>query len=266
MNNPEKGQEGLDRYLDGLLEGDELAAFEKRLEEDPGLAQEVDRHRALEGRLRKAFTPPGDARKIARRVLPRSEIGPRPISGRSLPALGRLAAAALLLVTLVVGLRWLLSEGSSPTEKVADTSPSDSIQPVDPKGATAVALAKMYDDVSQDVDPTFASCSSDGQLAPYFAKQYGQELCVDVRPDIPIRGPIPCKSWCGSWPSVTVLAGSVDARPVLVLVDARGATPPPVLEPESPYQLFRRNMGDLVLYELSPLPEARLLDLFYNCD
>ena len=70
MSQKEKDRpDPLDLYLDGRLEGEELAAFEERLGRDGDLAAEVDRHRAIEGRLRTAFAPPADAAAIASAAL-----------------------------------------------------------------------------------------------------------------------------------------------------------------------------------------------------
>jgi len=49
--------ERLVAYADGELSGDQLARFETELAADPGLAQAVERHRALARRLSAAYAP-----------------------------------------------------------------------------------------------------------------------------------------------------------------------------------------------------------------
>jgi len=59
------------------------------------------------------------------------------------------------------------------------------------------------------------------------------------------------------------LMATVDGEHSVVLVDRLISDKPLEVRPGSGLNLFRREMGTLVLYEITPLPGPRLLDLAY---
>ena len=237
----------LDLYLDGRLEGEELAAFEERLTRDKELAAEIDRHRAIEGRLRIAFALPQDPAAIASAALGRAPMNP----GGAVPwgpgHIGRLAAAALLLVSFGVAVGWWTGRVVAPPSLSSAVSPS------------GFHCGKVYAQFEPKLKRVFVGCGSENALATHFASRYGQELYVRIRQDVPVEGPY----GVDGWPTLTVLMGRAEDHPVLILADARESDPHPFVDPEGPLRLYRRDLGKLVLYEITPLDEPRCLDLFY---
>ncbi|MHC4428114.1 MAG: hypothetical protein ACYS0D_05860, partial [Planctomycetota bacterium] len=65
-------------------------------------------------------------------------------------------------------------------------------------------------------------------------------------------------------PKTVYLLGRARGQPVMVFVDRveqdRPSTPPP----ETPLRRWRKRIGKLVLYEVSPLEEPVFLNLFYD--
>ncbi len=246
----------LDLYLDGRLEGEELAAFEERLTRDQELAAEVDRHHAIESRLRIAFAPPADPAAIASAALGMAPMN----SGRAVSwdpgRIGRLAAAALLLVSFGVAFGWWTGRGAGPGETPGVGAPPSFSSASRTSG---FHCGKVYAQFEPKVKRVNMACSSENALATHFSGRYGQELYVRIRQDATVDGPYAVDDW----PTLTILRGRAEEHPVLILADARASDPRPFVDPEGPLRLYRRDLGKLVLYEITPLDEPRCLDLFY---
>jgi anti-sigma factor RsiW len=90
-------QDDLDLYVDGLLDDERRAAFERKLFADPELAAALERQRSLKARLTAAFPVPEDPVAIAQRALAAARAlpggRPRRVGVRRL-ALLRVAVAA----------------------------------------------------------------------------------------------------------------------------------------------------------------------------
>ncbi len=267
------GQDELDLYVDGLLDDERRAAFERQLFADPELATELERQRSLDARLTAAFPVPEDSAAIAQGALTG---GPRPHArGRRLSSL-RVAAAASLLAA--VGL-WAV--GSFDAVDAVDEAPDVFVDaggpgpaiddPVDlvprverpglgvPEGEQGcAAFGGLYAELADDWRRAAAACGLPHDLARHFQDSLGQELLVDATDEIPIEGPFTI----ARWPTTTLLASPQQPEPILILVDELARDPRPVLEAGSPAHLFRRELGDLVLYELTPWDTSRALGLF----
>jgi hypothetical protein len=65
----------------------------------------------------------------------------------------------------------------------------------------------------------------------------------------------------GMSPHTTAMLARVDQSPVLVFVDRLERDQPQAMpEPSSGLRLFRKQLGELVLYELTPLTAPRVMD------
>jgi len=60
------------------------------------------------------------------------------------------------------------------------------------------------------------------------------------------------------------MLGTVNGKPVLVVVDRAGEDAKTQMKHPDGLNLYRRKIGSLMLYEVTPLDEAKLLDMFYQ--
>jgi hypothetical protein len=270
-------QDDLDLYVDGLLDDERRAAFERKLFADPELAAALERQRSLKARLTAAFPVPEDPVAIAQRALAAGRAlpggRPRRVGGRRL-ALLRVAVAASLLAALGLWAAGVFHVVDEAPAVVVDTGgpghgidgPGELVGRVDRPGPdvregemSCVAFGGLYAELADDWRQAAAACRLPHDLARHFQESLGQELLVDREDELPIEGPCTIRRW----PTTTLLVSPQQPEPILILVDQLARDPRPVLEPGSPAHLFRRELGGLVLYELTPWDTSRALGLFH---
>ena len=107
-------------------------------------------------------------------------------------------------------------------------------------------------------------CENDEAFGDCFSQSHGQRLLLAQLPD---RVSALGLAYCNSIPlKTTYLLATVEDEPVIVFVDRRDRDAGQTLSPGSDLHLSSRHVGSLVLYELSPLDQPRLLDHFYDPD
>jgi hypothetical protein len=242
----------IDAYLDDLLDETERAAFERRLESDARLRAEVEGQRRIDGALGRLFAPPlGDG--LASRIATLAATDRRPVV--RMPARvsrWRRFAIAAALVIGVVGLYRLW----------------DFVRPSQPTGRYAPQAWRSFetvyrDTVSRGFKPNWV-CKNDREFVTAFRRQLGQALLL-----LP---PPPGVAWAGLdycnsiTPQTMFLLAWVQGEKVLVLADQAASDRGQTLPPESRLHLFRRQVGNLVLYECTPLDQPYVLDNFYIPD
>jgi hypothetical protein len=218
----------LDAYLDGTLAPADQAMFENELTSSPVLQEQVALQRQIDASLTRLF---GDASwGSTAAAAPREGRGGR---WRIHPALLGLAAAVLIVSAAL----WLFAAS------VLGERPN--------------RLAPLYHStVAQGFIPQIV-CTTPDEFAGWLASNYGQALYPADDPGIEYVG------W--SYAHVVsvysgVLLARVDGHPVVVVMDRseredirqgrgddRGLT------------IHRRRLGELVLYEVTPLDRPRIL-------
>lgn len=208
---------------------------------------------ALDASLARSFPIPSDpAAFLAKRpkyVLPAVQSTSRFSKGLALTLAA--TAAVLLLVFARLNRHPDLSY-SSIVPEVSDTP----IQVREPN------LAALYYEVSTAMDDPFV-CDSLKGLAGELATNY--DCCEELRmhPNVSdlLEGPFDSSLWPGG----TILTGAADDT-TAVLVAELGSTyrccVRPQLPEEGELEVFTVQLGDLVLTEITPLAEPRLLDYF----
>ena len=102
-------------------------------------------------------------------------------------------------------------------------------------------------------------CETEQQFADAYGQQLDEPLALDELPDgVEAVG----LSYVNTLSSKTVaLLARVDGQQVIVFADLLKRDSKPKLPADSELHLHRRELGSLVLYELSPLPEMRVAPL-----
>ncbi len=236
----------LDAYLDGMLDEDERRALEANINHEAQLRAAKCQQEAINESLRRAFTPPHPEDCLAgiKGELSAAEISLQRI-GRGV--IGRRAAIAALLAIVAFGAwhTWVEWRGNAPRDLYA---------PQPWRG-----FATVYEDrLAGGFMPDWV-CRDDRQFRRTFAKQLGQPLLLaPLPPDIQMGG----LAYSNTVSPLTInVLMHVSGKPVIVFVDRKEKDSSIAAPPEG-LHLFRGEIGDLVLYEMSPLDEPRVLSYF----
>lgn len=259
----------IEAYFDGQLSGDDLHRFEKTLRTDDDLRREVELARRIDASIRSRFVPreipfelngsPGvvSGRGAAAATSPH-EAAPgsptrtlnRTLNWRRIGLITALAATVLLTTVLV-----LRFSASAPQRR--------------PTGTILERLYATYQ--VMDWEPAWV-CEDDAEFAQAVQDRLGQPMLIDddPRPDEP---DLTVLGWAYGEDVVSyeevitdktmVLLTKVDGRGVVALVDRLDGESRPLRVPEGELTLHRRELGELVIYELTPLTEPHLLDRFF---
>jgi len=259
----EQPANSFEAYADGLLGDEEREAFEQELMRDPTFRAEWERQQQIDASLRRMFSPPAerDVRQRVAQVLAdesASDIGSAgageigPASRRQLAAMlsrgGRWAVAAGLLLVLgvMVYLTW--------------RSVQPPAAPHWPEGYGQIAHGDMETVYAQAV----ASGFQPGWECPpplfraTMASRLGQPLEMGAFPeDIHALG----IAYTDSLSNATIaLLAYVHQQPVMVFIDRAESAPdqPPTIG--AGLHIYRKVIGELVLFEISPLDQPRVIE------
>lgn len=237
----------LDLYLDGLLEGDDLAAFERDLAASPALRRQLEAQQRIDAELRRLFaydparaaSPQPEPTAIAGRIDGTTVSTKRPAAPS--PTIRRLrlyAIAAVLLLALA---------GSWAAYVHLTTPTFDKV----------LSPAEVYAMVDQ---PEFV-CETDAEFAAAIDDRLGQPLVLAAAPGIEAIGWAYGDDYNGRivGRKTMVLINKVRGQKVLVFMDRRRDDRALDTPPSSGLNLFRREVGDLVLYEVTPLDQPEVI-------
>jgi hypothetical protein len=221
--------ETFEAYLDGRLSGPDAAAVEEAVRRDPALAEEVALQRRINDSLRSHFVPPAIEVPV-----------PAPIPFLRAPGQIRRwtwFAAAAALVLCVSGALWY-TIGKRPSG---------------PEGLYHRLAAASF-------KPDWV-CGDDAEFAFRVRYRLGDAFLVHADSAVGLIG----------WkyvsdplsPQALALMATVDGDHSVVLVDRLIRDKPLTVSPSSGLNLFRKEMGGLVMYEITPLKSPRILDLAY---
>jgi hypothetical protein len=243
----------LDSYVDGLLSDEECAAFEAELERQPMLRNEVRRQEDIDATLRRAFAPPSEQR--LRELLEAGSAereAAAPPTLRLPGALRHFALAASLLLA-VAGLWMIFSIVSS-----RNAGP-------DPYAVQAHrTMEQVYgDELSSGFEPDWV-CESDREFQSTFWLRFRQPLLLRTLPESIAAVGLAYSNTIST--DTIYLLAHVENERVLVFIDkrSRDSGPPTIDDPS--LHVHRRVLDDLVLYEVSPLPEPSVIGYFFNPD
>lgn len=214
-------------FLDGRLTGPDAATIEEAIRRDPELAAEADAQRRINDSLRRQFAPV---------AIECPAPAPIPISAAR-PAARRLsflAIAAMMLLGVSAAVWYAVGR--------ADTGP-----------------AALYHRLAAANFKPDWRCSTDKEFVDFQRYRLGDAFLVHADAAVALIG------WSYDRKTLSLqgeaLMATVDGEHSVVLVDRLMNDKPLSVRPGSGLNLFRRELGTLVLYEITPLPKPRLLDL-----
>lgn len=219
--------ETFEAYLDGRLSGAEALAAEAAIRSDPVLTAEAEAQRRINESVRRQFAPVAVECPV-----------PAPIPFRAASQVRRwtwLAAAAAVLLTVSAGVWFAMSRENTPE--------------------------RLYHRLAATNFKPDWRCSTDEEFVDFQRYRLGDAFLVRADAAVALIG------WSYERktlsPQAEALMATVDGEHSVVLVDRLIHDKPLKARPGSGLNLFRREMGTLVLYEITPLPGPRLLDLAY---
>ncbi len=243
----------LDAYLDGQLNPAEREAFERELADHPAVLAEVEKQRSVDASISRLFPMP-DAAAMASRLPTTDHSGEAPDvvpisdaaelsgeTGKPSPRRQWFMLAALIAICGLAGWRFMVnSEG--------DAQPDYS------------TMASAYQtEVSRGFKPLWV-CEDDAEFARTFKDRLGQSLLMKPLPQgVRAIGLSYAEIISGK---TTFLLANVDGDEVIVFID-NASHGPQSLPSGSRLHLHARQVGSLMLYEVSRLDRAWLLDAFY---
>ncbi len=233
----------LEAYLDDQLQGQEREVMLRAIETSADLQSEIELQKLIDKSLRKSFAPSSPVQTLSKLrqtadVHPTKTRKPR-------------RKATLILAATAASLVW----GMLVWKFFANQQPQPDYNPVKP-------LASIYETcVAEGFRPTWI-CKDDQEFASTFQKRQGQGLLLAA---LPTGSKMEGLTYCGGISAyTTTMLARVNGSPVMVFVDRADADIHPALPcGSSELHLFRKELGSLVLYELTPLDKPKVMDYLH---
>lgn len=233
----------LDLYVDSMLEELPRHRFETEMLDDDRLRRAVAQQRSIDASLRRQLAPPPT---LDLGAVVRAAAEPPPSPALSTRWRSWAIAASLLATFVGVWLGW-----------EAIQSRRQAPGPYDRPWTT---LTQLYDQtVETGFEPDWV-CADDAEFAAHFRDSYGQPLLL-------APGNVEALGLSIGYvmsPRTTCLLARVDGRDVLVAIDRVEVDGGAALDQTDGLNRFRRLLGRLVAYEITPLAEPRVLDSLYQ--
>ncbi|MDX2132821.1 MAG: hypothetical protein SFY69_12295 [Planctomycetota bacterium] len=234
----------LDQFVDGLLAPPERDAFERRVQSEPVLRDALAQQRALDAAISRLYAYPESAAANptapvpAPTPAPATEAGPGPF--RLTRRLGWLSGLAAAIVIASIAL--FLYQPSGLTFREPD------------------ALYAQYQ--AAGFKPAW-KCENDQEFADAVAFYLGSAVVVpQATPGVEVIGWSYADEFGKGTPisqQTLSLFTRVEGQNVLVLMDRAERDRRLSVDPDSGLRLFRREVNNLVLYEVTPLDRPRVL-------
>lgn len=242
---PPMFDERMNAYLDGELDADDRAAFERELAADERLRAQVDRLRAIESGLGRLF-PPDATMPAAPPASSASSAEPRPDrrAGMS-PTLRRVIAYAAIVVLAGVG--WMLVSPRAPAAPPPDAE-------------------AIYQRVGADFVPDVL-CDTPPKFIAYTRDTFGVSIAADFDAGVELLGwtSQPGGYLSDAEPLRILLARAPGGVPVIAVFQ-RAREPDPELKSDERLRMFDTRVGGISVHEITPLDRPVLLDLLSISD
>lgn len=253
QSQPDPFNTRLEAYMDGSMSSSQRQAFEAELAGDDGLRREYELQQQIDeslGRMFIAPAPRADILALADLESADEELKqlPNRDAKESKKPRNRWQTA---MVVLVAAIAWIVV-GKQIYQAYQDGNDVPYRQ---------LALAEIY---QQSVESGFRPkwvCDDDQEFAGTFQERQGLPLLLPQDAQDMMVG---LSYLEGLTPKTTTMLARVDDQPILVFVERLDRdTHPDHPSWWSGLNLFRQELGQLVLYEVTPLSEARVIQHFY---
>ncbi len=236
----------LDAYADGLMTGEQRETVEQAILARPELERQLHHQRAIDDALRRRLTPP-PAHELQAVLEQAGTAAPGPARAPWRLMARRLAvAAALAAGTFGAWQIWSFMQPRLP-----------GYQPMPWRSLVAI----YQDEITSGFEPDWV-CKDDQEFSDTFEDLYRQRLLLEPLPEgVAALGLAYGNSI--SQRTIYLLAEAAN-EPIVVFIDRAERDAGQSIESDTGLHLFERRVGDLILYELSPFAEPRLLDSFYD--
>jgi hypothetical protein len=240
----------INEFLDGQLAPSEREVFLKLLSEDAQLRAAYEQQCAIDTALRRIFREDPSEKLLERVETSLLQNGNAPPRFQTKFHLWRSLAVAALLAFSIAGL-WYSWSVTRPTPVV-------DVYKAQPWRSFATVY---YDTIRDGFKPAWV-CRNELQFETAFSRRFRQPLLLAALPSGITAGGISYSNTLS--PATINVLGRVEGTPVMVFVDKRAVDHGPPPPAPSELHLFRREIDDLVLYELTPLDRANILPYFYR--
>ena len=242
----------LDAYVDDGLTGAERERFEQSLDEQPSLQRQLDLQNEIDASLVRTLTPPSEAElgAIVERARAAHDRGGPATVLRAVPQRIRRFALAASLVLFASGM-WMIWS-------IADTGGTAPYRSLPDR-----LMGEVYaDTLSRGFEPDVV-CDDGDEFELWFVQHLRRPLrMVEPLPaDVEALGLGYCNTLS---PATMYLLARVDGTPVVVFIDRASKATDWQPAADSGLRRHAIEVGDLVLYELSPFSAPRLLPHFYD--
>jgi len=228
-----------DSYIDGLLEGDQLARFEEALLSDQQLRIRVEANQQIDDSIRRIFTP-----KAAIASIP-EEVATAPAHRFTRRTKLTIAACVGFIVMGVAATMYLANTNSSGVAgKIVFIEPADLYQQLEESSFT----------------PDWV-CGNEQEFVEYTTEKFGEPFLIHESTGLTLAG------WTVSRALslyTGVLMAKADGADIVLLVDRVKDDRELHLPKKSDLHLFRSEIGGLVLYEITPGIEPVILPRVYQ--
>ena len=240
----------IEAFLDDRMDSSEKQAFLDLLHQDPELRAEFDRQRAIDASLRRICDESRLDPLLGRLETALHNAPETRLAARSPVRVWRGFAAAALLAFSVCGVwySWNVSK-PKPIANVYEPQRWRSFETV------------YYDTIRNGFKPAWI-CRDERQFQRAFSDRFRQPLLLSALPSGITAGGIAYSNTITE--STINVLGKVDGTPIMIFVDKVAADHGPPPPPPPQLHLFRREIDNLVLYELTPLDRPHILPFFYN--
>jgi len=243
--------ESLERYLDGMLNDEELIEFEKQLQSDERLRLKVEQHQAFNEHLRKSVVPTQPTVKSLESLLIERKTSVTKDSLSPSATLDQKFRRRLLVGTFsvlaAVAAAWLIATSLNGGKKV---TPFFEQRP----------LAMIYaETVEQGFRPYYV-CEDQERFARTFRRR--QKIALELQETPADRRMVGLSYIGGLSRDTTAMLAYADDKPIVVFVDRKNFDNEPLLsqrnEKLANLHVHRSELADLVVYEISPFDSVKL--------
>lgn len=237
----------LNAYIDGEMDPTQLKEFKQTLAENENLRIELELQQKIDEVLARLFIPSSNANSsdyIAKTHIQQSHETKTSSKGSGIFVLRKFATAAAIAGGIFGS--WLIW---------------DSIKPSNTGRPLWQTIEAVYTEVEAEQIELWR-CEDEAEFIEVFKDGFNQPLLLpfDTPPGIKVVG-LAYRFTIS--PYTICLISTINDKPVVVYIDRIEAGARPALTLTSELNLFERRVGKLVLYELTPMQEPSLLDLFY---